>query len=336
MEGGQAMESERDPRSLQASSKAEREQGLEAQLPVLQGATMTGRVVDEVLEIELHHGPCNEIGFASLEDFEKLGALLHAPALGDASPRLGAPASGTGGPSGLAGVETARPWRAVLLYSSQPHGFCAGADLRALSAGLEQHALRSGNEANGESPIVRVREFLVRIHRAFDQIDAAPVPVIAATHGFCFGGGFELALVCDLVVADRSTRFCFPELRLGLIPGFGGIPRLRRELPEAVIRDLLLSGRSLNAKRAHELGLIAQCVSKGQHLFVARQLAHQLTLFDPTTAAAAKRFIKRIPHAELEEERALFLTLFQRPEVRKALRAFTENDGPRPYLPATS
>ena len=78
---------------------------------------------------------------------------------------------------------------------------------------------------------------------------------IAAVHGVTFGGGFELALVCDIIIADQMARFCFPELRLGLIPGFGGIPRLKRDLGNAVVRDLLLTGRSFNVTKAQQIGL---------------------------------------------------------------------------------
>ena len=98
-----------------------------------------------------------------------------------------------------------------------------------------------------------VRDFLERIHRVMNAIDAAPLTTIAAVHGVTFGGGFELALVCDLIIADKMARFCFPELRLGLIPGFGGIPRLKRDLGNAVVRDLLLTGRSFNARKRSRL-----------------------------------------------------------------------------------
>ena len=85
-------------------------------------------------------------------------------------------------------------------------------------------------------------------------IDAAPITTIAAVHGVTFGGGFELALDCELIIADKMARFCFPELRLGLIPGFGGIPRLKRDLGNAVVRDLLLTGRSFNADQGSRSG----------------------------------------------------------------------------------
>jgi enoyl-CoA hydratase/carnithine racemase len=82
---------------------------------------------------------------------------------------------------------------------------------------------------DGQSAVKGVREFLERIHAVLNRLDASPLTTIAAVHGVCFGGGFELALVCDLIIADKMARFCFPELRLGLIPGFGGRGGSERE-----------------------------------------------------------------------------------------------------------
>jgi len=159
------------------------------------------------------------------------------------------------------------------------------------------------------------------------------VTTIAAVHGVTFGGGFELALVCDLIIADRMARFCFPELRLGLVPGFGGIPRLKRDLGNAVVRDLLLTGRSFNAQKAQAAGLVSQVVAEGQALNVARITAAQVAKFDRETSAAAKAFIKPIPHDELRREIDIFCDLFTRPAVEAGLRKFVEHTGAQPYLP---
>ena len=102
------------------------------------------------------------------------------------------------------------------------------------------------------------------------------------------------------------ARFCFPELRLGLIPGFGGIPRLKRDLGNAVVRDLLLTGRSINATKAQQIGLVSQVVGEGEALRAARATAMQLRKFDRATAAAAKNFIKPIPLDELRREIDMF------------------------------
>jgi enoyl-CoA hydratase/carnithine racemase len=152
-------------------------------------------------------------------------------------------------------------------------------------------------------------------------------------HGVTFGGGFELALVSDIIIADRMARFCFPELRLGLIPGFGGIPRLKRDLGNAVVRDLLLTGRSFNVMKAQQIGLVSQIAAEGEALRVARATASQTGKFDRRTAAAAKEFVKPIPYDELKREIEIFCDLYSRPAVEEGLRKFVENEGPQPYLP---
>src|ERR1700752_4119189 len=233
-----------------------------------------------MIELALHHPPCNEIGTAMLEDLEQFIAELES-----AEVKAGA----------------------LILYSRQEAGFSAGADLRELyaaSAGLTAAERVSG-----------VRRFLERIHRVLNAIDASPLTTIVAVHGVTFGGGFELALACDLIIADKMARFCFPELRLGLIPGFGGIPRLKRDVGNAFVRDLLLTGRSVNATRAHAVGFVAQLASEGEVLRVARSTAAQITKFDSTTRRAAKTFAKSVPHEELRREIDLFCELFSRPTV---------------------
>jgi enoyl-CoA hydratase/carnithine racemase len=152
-------------------------------------------------------------------------------------------------------------------------------------------------------------------------------------HGVCFGGGLELALACDVMVADKMARFCFPELRLGILPGFGGIPRLKRDVGNAVVRDLLLTGRSINAQRAHAVGLVAQLAAEGQALAVARATAQQAAKFDSAARSRAKQFSKPIPYEELQREIAIFCELFARPAVEEGLRKFVESSAPLPYLP---
>jgi enoyl-CoA hydratase len=253
---------------------------------------------DGMIELALHRAPCNELGSDALAELEQFATFLqreqdHA--------------------------------RALIIHSEMQSGFCAGADLRELyhrSRAMEKLAALKG-----------VRDFLERIHRVLNIIDVAPLTTIAAVHGVTFGGGFELALCCDLIIADKMARFCFPELRLGLIPGFGGIPRLRRDLGNAVVRDLLLTGRSFNATKALQIGLVSQVVAEGEALRAARASAAQLTKFDHATAAAAKKFIKPIPHEELRHEIDIFCQLFAQPAVQQGLRRFVESTDKQPYLP---
>ena len=212
----------------------------------------------------------------------------------------------------------------LVLASENPKGFSAGADLRKLF-----------KEAIQFDTITRravVAVFLDRIHRLYNHIDTLPFPTIAAINGICFGGGFELALTCDLKIAERSARFAFPELRLGLIPGFGGIPRLKRDISNSFIRDIVLTGRSINAKRAFASNLVQQVVPRGEGVSAAIKMAQQIKKYDSHTAKLAKRFIKPIPYRELEEEKKIFLHLIERPIVMEALHKFVHSTDTMPYL----
>jgi enoyl-CoA hydratase len=262
------------------------------------GETMSYEYKDGLIELALHRNPCNEIGSQSLKDLELFSRTLET---------------------------LKQPAHAVIIYSDLKCGFCAGADLREL---YERSRSMGKLEATKG-----VREFLERIHHALNVIDVAPVTTIAAVHGVVFGGGFELALACDLIIADKTARFAFPELRLGLIPGFGGIPRLKRDTGNAVVRDLLLTGRSFNTTKAQQIGLVSQVVAEGEALRAARATAAQLAKFDHETAVAAKRFIKPIPHEELTREIDIFCDLFSRPAVQAGLKKFVESTGAQPYLP---
>lgn len=263
-----------------------------------EGKTLSWDLSEGVLELALHRQPCNEIGSATLEELERFVATL-AEAEGEA--------------------------HAVIIYSELKSGFCAGADLRELYHRMQ--GLAPSDRVSG------LRSFLERIHKVMNALDTTPLTTIAAVHGVTFGGGFELALACDLIVADKMARFCFPELRLGLIPGFGGIPRLKRDLGNAVVRDLLLTGRSINASKALAVGLVSQVAAEGEALRLARSTGAQVKKFDPATRAMAKRFIKPIPYEELRQEIEIFCALFAQPVVQEALRKFVESANALPYLP---
>lgn len=122
-------------------------------------------------------------------------------------------------------------------------------------------------------------------------------------------------------------------MRLGLIPGFGGIPRLKRDLGNAIVRDLLLTGRSINAAKALAVGLVSQVAAEGESLQLARATAAQIGKFDRVTSAAAKRFLKPIPRDELRMEIEEFCELFSRPTVMEGLQKFVESTDAHPYLP---
>jgi enoyl-CoA hydratase len=262
------------------------------------GQALSWQVQGGVIELALHREPCNELGSLSLSELEQFACALD---------------------------DLEKDAHALIIHSEMKPGFCAGADLRELYE--RSHAMDKSQAARG------VRDFLERIHRVLNRIDAAPLTTIAAVHGVTFGGGFELALVCDLIIADKMARFCFPELRLGLIPGFGGIPRLKRDAGNAAVRDLLLTGRSFNATKAQQIGLVSQVVAEGEALRAARATAAQIGKFDRQTAVAAKQFIKPVPFDELRKEIDIFCDLFSRPAVQAGLKKFVESTDAQPYLP---
>lgn len=262
------------------------------------GETLSWQMVDGRIELGLHRLPCNEIGSRTLTELEAFADFLDSQA------------------------STAH---SLIIHSEVAAGFCAGADLREL---YERSKVMERKEA-----AAGVRDFLVRIHRVSNTIDASPLTTIAAVNGVCFGGGFELALTCDLIVADKMARFCFPELRLGLIPGFGGIPRLKRDIGNGIVRDLLLTGRSINATRAHEIGLVSQVAAEGHALKLARSTAAQIAKFDRATSITAKEFIKPIPYEDLNREIDIFCELFESPAVEAGLRKFVGSTDAQPYLP---
>lgn len=253
-------------------------------------------LIEGVYELRLGQEPCNEIGTTMLAALERF----------------------------LAEVDTESA-HALVIRSTVRGGFSAGADLRELYEGLRKRPEREHEAA--------LREFIDRIHSVMDRLDMLPLTTIGVVHGICFGGGFELALTCDILIAERSARFGFPELRLGIIPGFGGIPRLRRDVSNAVVRDLLLTGRSINAKKAQQIGLVSQMVPAGEGLRVAMATARQATKFDREAAKTCKRFMKPLPVEELAQEKEHFIRLAQRPVLKLALEKFVESADPRPYLP---
>lgn len=251
---------------------------------------------DGVYELELARPPCNEIGTTILAELERF--------LDEIDPQAAS---------------------ALVIYSGLPSGFSAGADLRELYEELRATSDRDARRG--------IRRFIDRIHAVMDRLDALPLTTIAVVSGICFGGGFELALTADIIIAEKNARFCFPELRLGLIPGFGGIPRLKRDVSNGVVRDLLLTGRSINAKKAQACGLVSQMVAVGEGLRAARATAKQATKFDPETARVCKAFMKPIPYDDLAREKDLFVRLASRPILMAALKKFVESNDPRPYLP---
>jgi enoyl-CoA hydratase/carnithine racemase len=162
--------------------------------------------------------------------------------------------------------------RAVVLTGAGERAFCVGADLKQ-RAGFDDHGWFVQREA---------------FRRGFAAVRRCPLPTVAAVSGFALGGGTELALACDLVVAADDATFGLPEVRLGLVPAGGGTQLLVRRVGRSVAKDLVLTGRRVPAPEGHRLGLVDRVVPRGEVLATATALAGEIAANAPTAVRMAK------------------------------------------------
>jgi enoyl-CoA hydratase len=193
---------------------------------------------------------------------------------------------------------------------------------RAFSAGADIGEIESCT-APGQ-----FRAFVGRLTEAYALLEDFPKPSVAALHGFAFGGGLELALACDLRVAERGTRLGLPEMKLGVLPGAGGTQRLPRLLPPAVAKQMILTGEPIDAERAWQLGLVNELAETGGALAAAEKLAAGLAAGAPLALAAGKRLIDHGLGMDLTTaiayERETVTVLFSTEDRAEGLKAFRE------------
>jgi enoyl-CoA hydratase len=208
-----------------------------------------------------------------------------------------------------------REVRAVVLAGTGPAAFMAGADIS------EFQALRAEPGAMEEHS---------RMARAvFDAWQALPQPVIAAVQASAVGGGLEIALLCDLIVADPAARFGLPEVKLGLIPGGGGTQRLPARIGVAAAKELLFLGALIDAPRAAELGLVNQVSEPGGALAAAQAIAARIAALPRVAVTCAKRAVNgAVPAAALDREREIFLEAFASEDFTEGFAAFLEKRKP--------
>lgn len=166
----------------------------------------------------------------------------------------------------------------------------------------------------------------------WDRIKKISKPVIAAVSGYAFGGGCELAMACDLIVASESAQFAQPEINIGVIPGAGGTQRLTRAIGKAKAMDMVLTGRALTAHEAEAHGLVARVFPTEVYLEEAKRLAHEIATKAPVAARFAKEAINKAyetPLADgLDFERKLFYFLFATQDGHEGMKAFVEKRKP--------
>ncbi|GAA2304984.1 enoyl-CoA hydratase [Streptomyces caniferus] len=169
-----------------------------------------------------------------------------------------------------------RSVRAVVLGSTHERAFCVGADLKERNSFTDADLMR-------QRPHTRA---------AYTGVLELPMPTIAAVHGFALGGGFELALACDLIVADGTAEVGLPEVSVGVIPGGGGTQLLPRRVGAARAAELVFTARRVQAAEAAELGLVDRLVADGQDRTAALELATAIARNSPVGLRAAKRAMR--------------------------------------------
>lgn len=168
--------------------------------------------------------------------------------------------------------------QALVITSGKPDSFIAGAD-------IEEFTRLAGQEA-----FTRLsREGQAMLQR----LDDFPKPVVCAINGACLGGGLELALACDMRVAGDNAMLGLPEVGLGIIPGYGGTQRLTRLVGSGLALELICTGRKIDARHAHFIGLVNHCVPGVQLLDSCRSIAKEILQVAPLAVAAAKRCVHR-------------------------------------------
>lgn len=167
---------------------------------------------------------------------------------------------------------------------------------------------------------------------AWEQLSSARKPIIAAVGGFALGGGCELAMMCDIVIASESARFGQPEISLAIIPGIGGTQRLTRSVGKAVSMDMVLTGRTIDAQEALNAGLVSRVVPQADLLTEALSVAEAIAAKSRPAALAAKEAVNRSFETTLREgllfERRLFHALFALEDQKEGMAAFLEKRAP--------
>ncbi len=201
-----------------------------------------------------------------------------------------------------------------MLLTGSEKAFAAGADIKEMAS-------QSFND-------VTMREFTANWHR----VARARKPVVAAVAGYALGGGCELAMLCDMIIAADNAKFGQPEIKLGVIPGIGGTQRLTRAVGKSKAMDMILTGRMMDAAEAERSGLVARVVPLAILMDEAFKVAETIAAMSLPSVMAAKEAINRAYEVTLAEgvlfERRVFHSLFATEDQREGMTAFVEKRPP--------
>jgi len=204
--------------------------------------------------------------------------------------------------------------------------------IRCIVLGGSERAFAAGADIGELAQASAIELYYARRVERWDAIRNLWTPLVAAVSGYCLGGGCELALSCDLVVASETARFGQPETGLGIIPGAGGTQRLTRAVGKALAMDVILSGRQLGAREALAAGLVARVVAREAWLDEAKRVAREIASKGPVATRLAKEAVDRAYETTLGlgleyERRALYLA-FASEDAKEGLQAFVEKRKP--------
>jgi enoyl-CoA hydratase len=204
----------------------------------------------------------------------------------------------------------------AIVLTGSDKAFAAGADIGAMKDWGYMDVYKSGY-----------------ISRNWERLKSVRKPVIAAVAGFALGGGCELAMMCDIIVAADSARFGQPEIKLGVIPGAGGTQRLPRAVGKAKAMDMILTGRMMDAQEAERAGLVSRIFAADKLLDDVLAIAAQIAEFSLPSVMMAKEAVNRAYEAPLSEgilfERRLFHALFATDDQKEGMAAFIEKRKPK-------
>jgi len=206
--------------------------------------------------------------------------------------------------------------RSVILRGAGDKAFAAGADIKAFL------------DLNPET----AKRRLMRSHQMYAAVETCQWPVIAAVHGYCLGGGLELALCCDIRYADETAKLGFPEVGLSIFPGNGGTRRGHYYMSLGKLKELMFTGEMIDAEEAMKLGLVEKVVPPGRAMEAAMELAAKIKKKGPLGVAAVKKVLNRGRDLSLEQglelESDLWAGLASTEDMKEGARAFLEKRKP--------
>ena len=203
--------------------------------------------------------------------------------------------------------------RAVVITGAGGKAFCTGADIK---------------EARERGTLQLEKRFLALTNEMINAIEALPKPVIAAVNGYCLGGGYEIALACDFIIASEDASFGFPEIKLGVLPAAGGTQRLPRLIGKLKAKELLLLGERISAKEAERFGMVTKVVKKDELMNSASELAQRLAGMAPLAVRQIKTLVNEGMEMPLSEalhfadEAATWLLVSE--DRKEGIKAFLE------------